>query len=150
MPDLMQYPRSIQYPPEWRRRHRTVSSRRTEIAWAVLPCEERSETDFPIEKEQPRRRSLEAQFNDLVRTWRRETAALSMLDRKVMHPSYQRIIGLGPVAIPLILKEMRARPGHWFWALDALTQGESPAKNYSDLDEARTAWLQWGEAQGYL
>jgi len=68
----------------------------------------------------------------------------------VLHPAYQRIIGMGPAAIPLILREMKKKPGHWLWALDALTNGESPASGSQNLMEATEAWLRWGESRGYL
>ena len=66
-------------------------------------------------------------------------------------PSYQRIIGLGPSAIPLILRELENEPGHWFWALAALT-GENPAAQGTagNVDAMREAWLQWGRERGYL
>jgi hypothetical protein len=89
-------------------------------------------------------------FQQLAEEWRRETAIYSSLTKKVLHPSYQRIIGMGPAAIPLILQEMKVRPGHWFWALDAITDGESPAQGCDDPVEATLAWIQWGETKGYL
>jgi hypothetical protein len=92
----------------------------------------------------------EAVFKKLSAEWWKETAALSSLEKKVLHPAYQRIIALGPGAVPLILKEMKSRPGHWFWALDALTQGLNPAHYCKTLTEATQAWLRWGESQGYL
>jgi len=66
-------------------------------------------------------------------------------------PSYQQIIGLGPSAIPLILRELENEPGHWFWALAALT-GENPAGQgaVGNVEAMRQAWLQWGRERGYL
>ncbi len=66
-------------------------------------------------------------------------------------PSYQRIIGLGPNAIPLILRELHDEPDHWFWALAALT-GENPTGQEAagNVDGMREAWLQWGRQRGYL
>jgi hypothetical protein len=146
------------YPNEWTRQPR-VRQRGDAVRYALLPPA--SETQYaeeicsknPVLIAQSETVSLvvdEAMFNRLRDEWRRSTSALSLLDKKVMHPSYQRIIGMGPTVIPLILKEMRARPGHWFWALDALTQGASPAKDSANLIEATAAWLRWGEAEGYL
>jgi len=75
----------------------------------------------------------------------------SSLNKKVMHPSYQRIIGMGRDALPLILKEMKVNPGHWFWALDAITQGEeNPAKDCESITEAACAWIKWGEDRNLL
>ena len=74
----------------------------------------------------------------------------SSMTKKALHPAYQRIIGMGPAAIPFIIREMKRKPGHWFWALDAVTQGENPAKDSETLTEATRAWIAWGEAKGYL
>lgn len=92
---------------------------------------------------------LTRRFGELAQRWRRETAAYSVVQKKVLHPAYQRIIGLGPAAIPLILRELQQEPGHWFWALHALT-GEDPASAGSTFQEAVEAWLQWGREHGYV
>ena len=92
----------------------------------------------------------EATFRQLVDEWRRATAMHSQLQKKVIHPAYQRIIGMGPTAIPLILREMKQRPGHWFWALDAITQGDAPKESWETLEQATSAWIRWGESKGYL
>jgi len=65
------------------------------------------------------------------------------------HPAYQQIIALGPPVIPLILRELRERPDHWFWALNAIT-GEDPVGPEDDFDQAVEAWLRWGRERGYL
>jgi hypothetical protein len=88
-------------------------------------------------------------FRQLADQWRKETAHLSMAIKKVMHPAYQRIIGLGPDAIPLILRELQRRPGHWFWALKAIT-GEDPAQSESTVSQAAQVWLQWGKEHQYI
>ncbi|PWU20449.1 MAG: hypothetical protein C5B50_03840 [Verrucomicrobia bacterium] len=67
----------------------------------------------------------------------------------MLHPAYQRIIGFGPVAIPLILRELEREPAHWFWALNAIS-GEDPAPEGSTFDEAAAAWLKWGRERGYI
>jgi hypothetical protein len=68
-----------------------------------------------------------------------------------MHPAYQRIIGMGEKAIPLILAELAERPGHWFWALASIT-GEDPVAEQSrgKLREMASAWLAWGRQKGYI
>jgi hypothetical protein len=96
------------------------------------------------------RSSKEILFQELADTWIKETARHSVLMKIVMHPSYQRIIGLGPIAIPWILRRMKAKPNHWFWALDALAQGLSPAEGCESLIEATDAWIRWGEDKGYI
>jgi len=92
---------------------------------------------------------LEAEFSDLVRQWRRETALSSLTSKKILHRAYLRIIGMGPAVIPLILRELKEHSGHWSWALYALT-GEDPAESASSYNEERLAWLNWGKEHGYI
>ncbi len=49
--------------------------------------------------------------------------------KKAMHPANQGIIGLGAVAVPLILQELKRDRADWFWALTAIT-GENPKDKY--------------------
>ncbi len=90
-------------------------------------------------------------FGVLVKRWRSETRFLSSTTDLVMHPDYQRIIGLGPVVIPLILAELAREPDHWFWALRALT-GEDPVspEDRGKIKTMTEAWLRWGRTKGYL
>jgi hypothetical protein len=74
---------------------------------------------------------------------------MTSVTRMVLHPAYQRIIGMGPAVLPLLLDELDERPDHWFWALNAIT-GQDPAGPGADLEAARAAWLQRGSDQGYL
>ena len=92
---------------------------------------------------------LTVTFRTLADKWWNATAILSFIQRKVMHPAYQRIIGLGPAVLPLILKELAERPSHWFWALQSIT-GENPVSEEANAVGAREAWLQWGRERGYL
>jgi hypothetical protein len=92
---------------------------------------------------------FEREFNQLVEQWRDETRMYSILSKKIMNPSYQKIIGMGKEALPLIFRELNDRGGHWIWALCAITR-EDAAKAGDNLKEAKAAWLQWGKAHGYL
>ncbi|MGH9846315.1 MAG: hypothetical protein ACREEM_47050 [Blastocatellia bacterium] len=92
---------------------------------------------------------VEKMFRLLADKWRDETAYSSLALKKAMHPAYQRIIGMGPNAIPLILRELEQNPSHWFWALNAIT-GEDPAQPDDNIDQAAEAWLRWGREKGYL
>jgi len=91
---------------------------------------------------------LEQTFRVLVEQWREDTMLLSSIEKKVIHPAYQRIIGLGRQVVPLILHELQARPSYWFWALTAIT-GEDPTQPGDNVRKAVAAWVQWSEQHGY-
>ncbi len=93
---------------------------------------------------------LKERFRSLVQIWQSETKFCSTAYEMAMHPAYQQIIGMGPVAIPLILHELKTEPDHWFWALRAIT-GEDPMPESAQgcLDKMTDAWLQWGRQHGY-
>lgn len=91
------------------------------------------------------------EFDALVQQWRRETAMLSSTERKAMHPAYQRIIGMGQDAIPLVLNEMQRQPGHWFWALRAISGADPvPAEHIGNVAAMTDDWLGWGREHRYL
>ena len=88
-------------------------------------------------------------FRQLADEWVRETIGMSVLRNAFLHRAYQQIIGMGPVAIPLLLEELRDRPEHWMWALEVLTN-EDPAASAQTFATARARWLSWGQQRGYL
>jgi hypothetical protein len=94
---------------------------------------------------------LEEEFRLLVDKWVEETAHLSSPNKQALHPSYQRIIGLGAPALPLILSELQRKARFWFWALTAIT-GEQPVRetDFGNVRAMRDTWLQWGRERGYL
>jgi len=95
--------------------------------------------------------SLARQFSALAEEWRRETAPLSSVTEIVLHPAYQRIIGMGQAALPLILGELARQPDHWFWALRAITADNPVAEeDAGNLGRMRDAWLRLGRERGWL
>jgi hypothetical protein len=90
-------------------------------------------------------------FKRLKERWEEESAFLSSVSEIAMHPAYQQIIGMGTVAVPLILREIAAKPGQWFWALKSIT-GENPVPpGYrGNIKEMTKAWLKWGKERGYI
>ncbi len=93
---------------------------------------------------------LEAEFNRLAAEWRAQTGMLSLVTHKSMHPAYQRIIGMGPPVVPLILRDLEQKPDHWFWALRAIT-GDNPVKSEQRgrMKQMAQVWIQWGKGHGY-
>lgn len=98
-----------------------------------------------------RERTRDARFHELAQQWRSETRFMSFAHQKFLVPSYQRIIGLGPSAVPMMLRELQDTPDHWFWALAAVTgQNPVPPQSAGNFAATRAAWLNWGKEQGYL
>lgn len=101
---------------------------------------------FPVSRETPAQK-----FRGLVDTWKNETQASSSVTEMAMHPAYQQIIGMGPAAIPLIIRELENKPDHWFWALKAIT-GVDPVKpsERGKVRKMAAAWVRWAKEEGYL
>ena len=101
------------------------------------------------DSQREKQEKLERAFQEHAERWKKDTRHWSSVTKMVMHPSYRRIMGMGPAALPLILRELRDRPDHWLVALNAIS-GEDPASLESTFDEAVSAWVIWGVQNGYL
>ena len=88
-------------------------------------------------------------FEQHTNQWLSDTFFSSSMSAMAVHPSYQRIIGMGRQVIPLILADLRKEPKPWFWALTAIT-GENPAASEDTMSGAAKAWLDWGKEQGFV
>lgn len=96
-------------------------------------------------------------FRKLSDQWRNERNPLSSKAKdSATKPSYQRIIGMGEIAIPYILAELKdelanGEPGDWFMALWAIT-GENPVpvESRGRIRQMAEAWIQWGSEAGYI
>src|SRR6266496_3916891 len=84
--------------------------------------------------------SLKQEFERLAAKWKEETAFHSSLSIKYTHPAYQRIIGMGLMGLPLVLRDLERNPERWFYALKFMA-GEDPAEGVEGLEPARQAWL---------
>ncbi len=101
---------------------------------------------------------LEQRFRELSDRWQRETAHMSSPLQRMMHQSYQTILGLSAVnterkrdVIRLMLRDLNRNRRDWFLALSYLT-GENPVdpKDSGKTDKIIESWLRWGQAQGLL
>jgi hypothetical protein len=83
--------------------------------------------------------NVENLFLMLARRWKEERGPTSSTTEMATCPSYQRIIGLGPAAVPLILREL----------LKAIT-GEDPvpAASRVKVGEMARLWVEWGGQMG--
>ena len=94
---------------------------------------------------------LSTTFAELAKEWKSKSRYMSNVAQMAMLRAYQRIIGLGPSVVPLILSELNRQPDQWFWALEALT-GENPvpAESAGKVKEMARAWVEWGKNQGIV
>ena len=94
--------------------------------------------------------SLPERFERLAASWEEAVAHHSSESSRTRHPAYQEIIALGPPVIPLLLRDMERRQGHWFAALVALS-GVNPvaASDAGKVAKMIQVWLQWGRENGY-
>jgi len=93
-------------------------------------------------------------FNQFVNEWKNERGAHPTVREMVSLPSYQKIIGMGKDALPLILGQLKIEgdsPDHWFWALAAISnENPVPPQIRGNISEMAKAWLAWGQEQGYV
>jgi len=89
-------------------------------------------------------------FRTLVSEWKQQSRFLSSVDQMVILNPYQRIIGLGPRAVPFLLHELEHDPDYWFWALRSITGHDPvPEESKGKLREMAQAWMKWGRENGY-
>jgi hypothetical protein len=92
---------------------------------------------------------LEGRFAGLAAAWRKDTALTSSLTEMFAHPAYQRIIGMGAAALPMIFCELANEPDYWFGALQAITGCDPvPPARRGDLQRMAADWLAWGRTRG--
>ena len=85
-------------------------------------------------------------FYELLAAWKMETVFQSSAREKMASPAFAELCNLGPKAIPLIIRELRIRPGFIFLALHVITrENPVPAHARGRVDEAVEAWLSWAE-----
>jgi hypothetical protein len=86
-------------------------------------------------------------FKTLVSEWKEDTWFISSIKKRIAHPAYLKIIGLGKPAVPWILEELAREPDYWSYALEAITRDDA-APHGGNLQQIRDAWLAWGKAHG--
>lgn len=91
------------------------------------------------------------EFRLLSDEWIRASEFLSSPTQIAMLWPYQRIIGFGLRAVPLILAELEKEHRPWFWALRAIT-GEDPVADddRGNFSKMADVWQSWGREHGYV
>jgi hypothetical protein len=93
---------------------------------------------------------VEKKFIRLRDEWKAERGHEPSTMKTVLLPAYQKIIGMGPVVVPLLLRELEANLDNWFWALMAITEEDPVQESIRGDGEAMAkAWLKWGKEHGY-
>jgi hypothetical protein len=85
---------------------------------------------------------IKARFDRDAAEWLEKSEYMSTVHDMAMLPSYQRIIGLGPAAVPLIIERLRRDGDHWLWALVSIV-GEDKAAGATTVSEAARRWIEW-------
>ena len=92
-------------------------------------------------------------FQQLTTDWRQQRGAKSSMAQAALCPAYQSIVGMGPTAVPFLLRQLESEgdtPDHWFWALRAITGADPvPDNDRGKLTLMAQHWLEWGAQQGY-
>ena len=97
------------------------------------------------------RNPVAEQFQKLSEQWKDETQLISSETDLVLHPAYQRIIGLGMPVVPYLLRDLEQSGSRWFWALRNIL-GVNPV-SFADRGKHRKmveAWVAWGREHHYL
>lgn len=103
------------------------------------------------ERTQHGQEAVQAIFRSLKEKWVKETAFASATVDIVLNDSYQQIIGLGPVALPLILRELEQNGGQWFWALRMIARHDPvPKELRGKTKRMAEAWINWAKEQGII
>lgn len=94
---------------------------------------------------------LETEFRELTDQWYEEIRFLSSTSEIVSKETYYKIVALGRRVIPLILRELQERGGHWFLALRALTKDDPvDPQDRGNMRKMTQAWLDWGKRHNQL
>lgn len=94
---------------------------------------------------------VEQKFRRLADQWRNETMFSSSSTDRLSHDAYLKIIGMGHPVVPLMLRELEQRGGHWFLALHVITEADPVRpEDIGNIKKMKEAWLQWGRQNHYL
>lgn len=99
----------------------------------------------------PAKASIRERFQRLSAEWKEQSRYLSNPAQMAMLRPYQRIIGMGPPVVPLILEELQREPDQRFWALEAITEANPVApEDPGKVRSMAQAWVECGQQQGHV
>jgi hypothetical protein len=97
----------------------------------------------------PTPETFEQRLRKLEALWKADTEFLSDASKIIGHPAFKAIIALGKEAVPILLRDLEAKPSLWVWVLPEIT-GEDPvlAADGGNIRKMTDAWLAWGREKG--
>jgi hypothetical protein len=105
----------------------------------------------PLATRAAEKADLRSRFQRLAAEWKEKSRYFSNTAQMAMLPSYQRIIGMGWDAVPLILEELQREPDQWFWALESITEENPvPREAAGKVRLMAQAWVEWGKQHGFI
>src|SRR6266404_5895121 len=105
----------------------------------------------PLSPASPARSTPRERFQRLAAEWKEQSRHMSNTAQMAMLRPYQKIIGMGVDAVPLILEELQREPDQWFWALEAITdESPVPPEAAGKVRQMTQAWIDWGKQRGLL
>lgn len=99
--------------------------------------------------------ALAERFAEQAEKWERETRHLSSPTQRMMHPSYQAILGMAQghenEVTALLIYDMQQRRRPWFGALSYITK-ENPIDraDAGNMNKMISSWVKWGKSRGLL
>lgn len=116
------------------------------MQWDSVPFRQKEEEWVFIYNPQTEEFAKKKEFDELVLNWREDTDGYSTSFHKSINQNYLQIIAMGKPALPLILKELKREPNHWFIALKTISK-QNPVlpEHMGNIKKMREDWLNWGE-----
>lgn len=99
----------------------------------------------------PEGSGVEKEFRSLADEWLAGMGFSSNPQKLMSHPAFQGIVALGMPAVPLLLREIQARPTLLVWALPEITKADPvPSASRGKIAEMARAWVGWGQENHYI
>jgi len=105
---------------------------------------------FPVVMAEELQRAI--RFQTLREQWHIERGVTSSIQEMCTTPAYLTIVGMGKLALPLLIAQLRSegdKPDHWFFALRCITGADPIApEDKGRMTKMAKAWLAWADEQG--
>jgi hypothetical protein len=97
-----------------------------------------------------RESNIAVKFEEFATQVEEDCKHLSSPSQIAMHPSYQKIIGMGEPIIPLLIQKLDESPVMWFWALNAISEvNPVPKAHKGNIKLMIKDWKNWVNSKRY-